>query len=50
MKIFFFISEGVFLQSRRDGRIIEKQMIVAEPRRGERIIDTASKNIKARLK
>jgi hypothetical protein len=36
--VFFFKPEGIFLQSRRDGMIIEKQMIEDEPRRGEMII------------
>jgi len=36
---FFFNPELVFLQSRRDGMIIEKQMNVDEPRRGEMIVN-----------
>jgi hypothetical protein len=38
-KRFFFNPEEIFLQSRRDDMIIEKQMIEDEPRRGEIIIE-----------
>jgi hypothetical protein len=38
LMLYSFHAFGIFLQSRRDGMIIEKQMIKGEPRRGEMII------------